>query len=189
MSDQELISSALAGKTAAFNALVFRWQKRIYTFAYRYTGSSETAQEIAQQTFIRVYKNLPTLKEPERFSSWIYQITMNLCRDHHKKKTHRTVSIDQWSEQTQTRSLPPELRVKEQEIPDQKMQLAETVGHIHAALSELPEEQRTVIIMKHYQELKFTEIAEILQESVNTVKSRMYYGLAALRKSLPASLL
>jgi RNA polymerase sigma-70 factor (ECF subfamily) len=185
MSDQELIENFIAGQTSSFNQLVSRWQKKIFHFAYRYTCSAEAAKDISQETFIRAYKNLVFLQDRDRFSSWLYRIAMNACLDHKKKHTRRLISLDELDRQAREgHTLPRELWTTEKEHPDHKVQRHELMEIIQNALAHLPEEQRIVVIMKQYQELKFTEIADILQESVNTVKTRMYSGLANLRQHL-----
>jgi RNA polymerase sigma-70 factor, ECF subfamily len=185
MNDQELVEKFLNGQTTAFNALTYRWQKKIYHFAWRLTFSTENAQEICQETFIRAYKNLHRLQDREKFSTWLYQIALNLSRDRHKGKKRWFVSIQELlTEHPEIQALPKPLWADEKEQPDQRALQRETSELIQNALAQLPQEQRVVVIMKHYQGFKFDEIAEILQEPVNTVKSRMYYGLKAMRKVL-----
>jgi RNA polymerase sigma-70 factor (ECF subfamily) len=173
----------LDGNIHAFNTLVWRWEKSVYNFTMRYIGDREAAKDVSQKTFIRVYQKLHGLREPDRFSTWLYQIAINICRDELKSRRRRdTVSLEDFrhnrngSEKEMLKnpadSLHPESQANQRDLREL----------LALALQEVPEEQRVVIVMKEYQGLKFTEIAEILQTSVNTVKSRMYYGLAALRK-------
>jgi RNA polymerase sigma-70 factor, ECF subfamily len=185
MSDQLLIENFLSGEQAAFNLLVYRWQKKIFLFACRYTMNAHSAQDITQETFIRAYKGLPRLQDRERFGPWLYQIALNLCKDRYKKKKMNFISIQDAAEISMDGHAPPrELQQDAAAGPDEELQRAELVSHIQKALSLLPEEQRLVVIMKQYQGLLFTEIADILQEPVNTVKSRMYHGLKAIRQNL-----
>jgi len=131
--------------------------------------------------FIRVYKNLRHLKSPEKFQSWIYQVAANLCKDEIKSiKRRSSISI----ENIQENNVEGNFNIVEPERcqPDNNLNNVELQELIKQALQAIPEEQRVVIIMKEYQGLKFVEIAEALGEPLNTVKSRMYYGLNALRK-------
>ncbi|MBN2357140.1 sigma-70 family RNA polymerase sigma factor [candidate division KSB1 bacterium] len=185
MTDQTLIERYLGGDTSAFNLLVWRWQKKILNFAYRYTNSLDIAKELTQNTFIRVYKNLHRLKDAEKFVPWLYRIALNVCRDHSKAQKRVFVSLHAFNGEREG-VLPMELWTAACDHPDEKMQQKELSQQIADAIQTLPEEQRVVVIMKQYQGLKFTEIAEMLQVPVNTVKSRMYYGLAALREVLTA---
>ncbi len=188
MSDQELIETFIAGHTSSFDQLVYRWQKKIFHFAYRYSGSTAAAQDICQETFVRAFKHLSNLQDRQRFAGWLYRIALNACLDHNKQAKRRPLSLEELDSQARDgHALPHELRSTEEDHPDHLVQQRELADQIRHALAQLPEEQRLVVIMKQYQELKFTEIAEILQEPVNTVKTRMYSGLAALRKSLTDS--
>lgn len=184
MTDAELIRNVLAGQIDAFNTIVWRWEKSLYNFVLRYVGDREEARDICQKTFIRAYENLSRLREPEKFSTWLYQIAVNICRDQlKKKKRQRWISLEGW--QHDRNGNEDNLVVAEPTAeagPDAAAHHRDVGEIIRRALQEIPEEQRVVIIMKVYQGLKFSEIAEILNTSDNTAKSRMYYGVRALRQ-------
>jgi len=185
MTDTQLITHILDGDQSRFNSLVWRWEKPIYNFILRYLGNKELAREVSQKVFIRVYKNLNKLRDPTRFSSWIYQIASNLCKDEIKKMSNRDfISLDLIQENNENEGfrLPDGLKEEEHHQPDTKLNQKQVSNIVQKALQQLPEEQRIVIIMKEYQGLKFKEIAEALNQPLNTVKSRMYYGLNGLRK-------
>lgn len=185
MTDIQLINRLIEGDGSLFNTLVWQWEKPIYNFAYRYLNDKELAREITQKTFIRVYKNLKKLRDPNKFSSWIYQIASNLCKDELKRLSRRDiVSIDLIHENNEENGnrIPEQLKEAEQYQPDAEMNQKQIGTIVQKALKQLPEEQRIVIIMKEYQGLKFREIAEALNQPINTIKSRMYYGLTGLRK-------
>ena len=174
MSDADLILHFKAGQRQAFNALVWRWQGRLYRFALRYSGDAEDARDLCQQSFIRAYRQLHRLRDPERFSTWLYQIAANLCRDHLRQRVQH-VSLDAY-EETSDRPHPALSQAADMD----KVELRDLLNR---ALQTLPEEQRVVVVLKEYEGLKFREIAEVLDAPVNTVKSRLYYGLKALRKT------
>lgn len=170
MDDTQLIRAYCEGDTRAFNMLVERWQHRIHRVAYRYFDSHDEAMEITQKTFIRVYKNLRTLDDRSRFPAWIYRIANNLCLDESKRAGRRRSSpIEQAAPRAAAKTADGTLEQKECE------------ALLQQALQQLPPEQRLVVIMKEYEGLKFREIAEVLDLPESTVKSRMYYGLRALR--------
>ncbi len=185
VTDEELIEQFKNGNVGAFNRLIRRWQDKMFAFAYRYVGSTEEAKDICQNAFIRAYKNLKKLKDTARFSSWMYQITLNLCKDSVKSRGRkRTVSIDhEWENEKGEQVKASELL---SENPSQVTGVENTEASlfVRKALNLIPDEQRVVIIMKEYQGMKFIEIAEILKIPINTVKSRMYYGLKNIRESL-----
>ncbi len=172
MNDVKLIENFCAGNIDAFNRLVERWQDRIHRLAYRYFASHDEAAEITQKTFIKVYRKINSLDDPSKFSSWIYRISNNLCLDETKRAGRRR------SAPLETLGPRPVLH----NAADRSIQQKELGSILEMALKQLPPEQRMVVIMKEYEELKFREIAEILQEPESTVKSRMYYGLKSLRK-------
>lgn len=193
MTDGDLINKFMTGpETAeginAFNALVWRWEKPMYNFIVRYLGRREEARDLTQQVFIKVYRNLARLKDRERFSAWIYQIAANLCRDSIKQnRRHHAYSLENLQESGALDEVAhPDLTVLPEATlhPDKVVSRNELKAILEKALQKIPEEQRVVVIMKEYQGLKFTEIAEALGVSVNTIKSRMYYGLSALKKIL-----
>lgn len=185
MTDTQLINSILDGDRSRFNALVWRWEKPLYNFILRYLGNKELARDVTQKTFIRAYRNLSKLRDASKFSSWIYQIASNLCKDEIKKRNHHQfISLDLIQENSDENGLllPEELQQSPAQQPDMKVNQKQIRNIVQKALEQLPEEQRVVIIMKEYQGLKFKEIAEALNEPLNTIKSRMYYGLNGLRK-------
>ncbi len=187
MTDSELIASILNGDRSRFNTLIWRWEKPIYNFTLRYLGNKESARDVTQKVFIRTFKNLRKLRDPAKFSSWIYQIAANLCKDEIKKRGHRDfISLDFLNENSENNGykLPGELLESERQQPDAHVNRKQLSQLLQKALHQLPEEQRIVIIMKEYQGLKFKEIAEALNQPLNTIKSRMYYGLNGLRKIL-----
>ncbi len=188
MTDADLIGKFVKGDVNAFNTLVWRWQKTIYNFVLRYVGNREEAHDLTQQVFMRVYRSLPRLNKPASFSTWIHQIAANLCRDWIKQRRRRpAVSLENLQETGSAdlhKSPALTLFPEASQHPDRIVSRNELRELIEKALQEIPEEQRVVVIMKEYQGLKFTEIAEALGAPVNTVKSRLYYGLSALRKIL-----
>lgn len=180
VTDEQLVARTLDGDVAAFNRLVTRWEGSLYSFVYRYVGHAEDARDICQEAFIRAYSNLDGFRGQAKFSSWLYQIALNLCRSRFRKdQTRRTVSLDD-DEQEYGLRLVPDAR----EGPGDAALSSERARAVRDALGELPEPQRTVIILKEYHGLKFREIAEILGTPESTVKSRLYHGLEALAQSL-----
>ncbi len=188
MTDVQLIEQFLKGNVQAFNTLIWRYETALYNFIFRVIGDRDLARDICQMTCIRIYKEVKRLRDPQKFKSWMYRIAMNLCLDEIKKrKKRRMVSINQDDFHDEGNSIPFQFEDENGQAPDDSVhqqQLAIILSH---ALQGLPDEQRMVVVMKQYQELKFTEIADVLGESVNTIKSRLYYGLRAMRKSLEAS--
>jgi len=188
MTDKKLIELFLKGDITAFNRLVWRWEKPLFNFVYRIVGNKETTKDICQMTFIRMFKQLKKLRDLEKFSSWIYRIALNLCRDEFKKKrNNHIVYLDELLSDEESINSIGQLPDKNSKTPEETYHQKQISELLKRAILLLPEEQKVVLIMKQYQGLKFTEIAEILKEPLSTIKSRLYYGLRSLRKILEES--
>jgi len=178
MDEQLLIKEVQNGNSVAFTRLVELWHTKIYRFAFRFFADTDDAQDITQKTFIKTYQNVGSLKNPEKFSSWIYRIANNLCLDELKRAGRRkSTSLEAYMEQSAGLKA-------DQANPEAELQNKELGEILQRALLTLPDEQRTVIILKEYEGLKFREISDILEEPENTVKSRLYYGLKSTRRVL-----
>lgn len=169
---QHLIIRAQRGDKQALNQLFSCWYTSVYGIAYRYFGEIDSAKEISQQTFIQVQEKLGELKDPTGFRNWLYRTVINLCHMEIRKTKTRRQHYEGYGI-VRTLGLSPG--------PDELYQQQERTEMVLIALQQIPEEQRAVIIMKEYEGLKFREIADILEVSENTVKSRLYYGLKALK--------
>jgi RNA polymerase sigma factor (sigma-70 family) len=185
MHSDTLIIKAQQGDQNAQGKLVQLWYKRIYNFGYKFFMDHDLAMEISQKTFISMCKNVGSLQDAARFKSWLYKIAVNYCREEaRKKKGSRSLSFDVvWNRDAED-SPRWESSGQRHHDPERQYQQSELSEILQDALRELNEEQREVVIMKEYEGLKFREIAEVLNISENTVKSRMYYGLDGLRKIL-----
>jgi RNA polymerase sigma-70 factor, ECF subfamily len=178
-SDEQLVQAAQSGDTAAFGQLVDRWDRKIRGAIYRVLGSDDEARDLAQEAFFKAYRGLPSFKREARFSSWLYQIALNLCRDRLRRKRGRVhVSLDELELLGPTRLVMAGPSVQE------LAEASDVSRVVAAAVGALPAEQREVIVLKEYQELTFAEIAEVLALPVSTVKTRLYRGLGQLRQSL-----
>ena len=180
-SDEYLLELALQGDGACFGELSQRWQRKIYGFIYRYVGSREEAQDLTQDTFVKAYQNLDRLSNPGRFSSWLYKIALNECR----MRFRRQYNVTKVPLEEDVHGVPESMAVA---TPEAALAAKEAESVLRAAFGKLPEEQKTVILMKEYQGLKFHEISEILEVPLSTVKSRMYLGLKTLRRFLEKKL-
>ncbi|MCG8373300.1 MAG: RNA polymerase sigma factor [Balneolales bacterium] len=175
MEDARLVQDFIGGNHQAFNKLVNNWQTRIHHFAYRYFANDDDAAEITQKTFIKAYQKIGSLDDASKFGSWLYRIANNLCLDELKRAGRKKSTSLEALKSAPKSDLAPDA--------DQKVIRNEAMVLLHRALLQLPTEQRIVVIMKEYEGLTFREIAEILDESENTIKSRLYYGLRGLKNT------
>ena len=178
-----LILKAQAGDDDSFNKLVSLWYKRIYNYCFKYAGSHDIAMDITQNTFIAVHKKIDQLRDVRSFKPWLYRIAIN-CSHEELRKQRRISGLSlnggENEEDNDGHQLSDDLRYQ----PDAKLHRQEIADIILEALQTLVEEQRLVVIMKEYEGLKFREIAEALEISENTAKSRLYYGMKHLRTKL-----
>lgn len=180
-SDEELVARATAGDQDAFGQLVARWERPIYALAYRTLRREEEARDVVQDAFLRAYRGLKGFKGEAKFSSWLYRITLNLCRDWMRKE--RRAPVAQVPEGTDPLDLADQQAAPTESVED-LVARREMSAAVQLAMAELPEEQRTAIMLKEYHGLTFQEIAEMLDCPLSTVKTRLYQGLSVLRRRL-----
>ncbi len=179
--DEELVARATAGDLESFNQLVARWERPIHALAYRTLGRDEDARDVVQEAFLRAYRGLRGFKGEAKFSSWLYRITLNLCRDW--VRCERRAALVQPPEGTDAVDLADE-RAAPTESVEELVARREMSKAVSRAMAELPEEQRHAILLKEYHGLTFQEIADMLGCPLSTVKTRLYQGLSVLRRRL-----
>jgi RNA polymerase sigma-70 factor, ECF subfamily len=178
--DEELVARAQGGDIESFNQLIVRWERPIYALAYRVIGKEEDARDVCQDAFLRAYRALPGFKGQAKFSSWLYRIALNLCRDWIRRQ--RRAPVSQLPEDIDATELASETGPVES-IED-LVARRELSAIVEEAMSELSEEQRTAIILKEYHGMTFQEIADMQGCPLSTVKTRLYQGLSLLRRRL-----
>ena len=179
--DVELIHRILDGDDTAFSSLVGKYQKQVHALAWRKIGDFHIAEEITQDTFLKAYQNLATLKKPHRFAGWLYVIATHCCHAWLRKKRIQTESL----EELDSDELEPEAYsryVAEQEAKA----IAETQRQVvKKLLATLPESERTVITLHYFGEMTCEKISEFLGVSANTIKSRLRRARNRLKKEEP----
>ncbi|MFH1530754.1 MAG: sigma-70 family RNA polymerase sigma factor [Pseudomonadota bacterium] len=184
-SDEALMARFIEGDARAFEALLGRHKKPVYRFIYRYMSQKETADEVFQDSLMKLVRAADSYQRGARFSVWMYTIVRNTIYDRLRRERHRRQmrELDRPLEGDGTATLgdtiPGDSPDGEEEARGKELQ-----ERLAAAVHELNSEQREVFIMRQYQGLAFKEIAEIMDCPVNTAKTRMRYALAALRREL-----
>jgi RNA polymerase sigma-70 factor (ECF subfamily) len=178
--DEELVARSKTGDTESFNQLVRRWERPIYALAYRTLGREEDARDVTQETFLRAFRALSGFKGDAKFSSWLYRIALNLCRDWIRKE--RRAPLVPVPEGVEVEDMAAE-RGPTESVEDLAAR-AEIGREVARAMAYLPPEQRQAIILKEYHGLTFQEIADLMRCPLSTVKTRVYQGLSTLRKQL-----
>ena len=180
LTDEELVARSMGGDPESFNQLIKRWEKPIYALAYRTIGREDDARDVVQETFLRAFRGLSGFKGQAKFSSWLYRITLNLCRDWMRRQRRAPVVVT--PDGVDLVELAGES--EEVETADAAVERKDLSRAIARAMTALPEEQRAAIVLKEYHGLTFQEIADLLGCPLSTVKTRLYQGLTVLRKEL-----
>jgi len=178
--DEELVARSRGGDAESFNQLILRWERPIYALAYRVIGREEDARDVCQEAFLRAFRGLPGFKGQAKFSSWLYRITLNLCRDWIRRQ--RRAPVGQIPEGMDPLELAAETGAVES--IEELVARRELSAVVEEAMALLPEEQRTAIILKEYHGMTFQEIADLQGCPLSTVKTRLYQGLSVLRRHL-----
>jgi RNA polymerase sigma-70 factor (ECF subfamily) len=181
--DEELVARSARGDADSFNQLITRWERPIYALAYRVIGHEEDARDVCQETFLRAFRGIAAFKGQAKFSSWLYRIALNLCRDWIRRQ--RRTPVVQSPEGVDLTELASE-RGPAESVEDlvSRQDMSRLVAR---AMRSLSEEQRTAVVLKEYQGLTFQEIADLLGCPLSTVKTRLYQGLTLLRRQLEAA--
>ena len=180
MDDKHILARARRGELDAFEELVRQYEKRVYAVALRSSGSPEDAADITQEVFLRAWRSIESFRGDSGFSTWLFRITMNLCVDHARHK----------NAQPQTQPLVVGEEDAERPIPDpaptpeEHLENSELGRELAAALDEVSEEHRRIVLLRDVSGMSYTEIAEILEISEGTVKSRLSRARIALRTVL-----
>jgi RNA polymerase sigma-70 factor (ECF subfamily) len=168
-----IIKQCLAGDAGQYAILVDRYKTMAFNIAYRLLGDADIAKDMAQESFISAYGALGYFKFNAKFSSWLYRIVVNKCRDHFKA-SKETVTVDDICDTI----------AGQDRTPEQAMACRQTGDLVQIALNGLPPDYREVLILKHIEGLDYQEIADALGVSVSALKVRAHRGRELLRKLL-----
>lgn len=174
-SESFLIQQAQAGDTAAFETLVNQHAQLVYNLALRTLNNPHEAEDIAQETFVRVWKALPSFREDARFSTWLYRITTNLCYNRLPKLKQELTALDP-AEDVQI--------VDRSQRVDRQLITAELREDLQDALNGLSESYRLLLTLRHLQGLSYAEIAEVTDMPLGTVKTGIFRARREMREAL-----
>jgi RNA polymerase sigma-70 factor (ECF subfamily) len=186
MDDLKIIESCLLGNTQVFSQLIDNYKNMVYNLAYRMSNSSQEAEDISQEAFLRAYQSLAHFNPSYKFSTWLYQITLNIIRDKFKKKELNYVSLDTPIETDDSEFYPQPANLTNN--PERIIAQKEDARAIQQAILSLPLKYREVIVLRHLQDLSYIEIANILKLPTGTVRVHLYRAREQLRKILADSI-
>jgi RNA polymerase sigma-70 factor (ECF subfamily) len=182
-SDESLMLRYRDGDVRAFEVLVARHRKAIYNFVLRFVRDGAQAEDLTQETFLRLIKGADAYQQQAKFTTWLYTIARNLCVDSARRAVHRrAASLDAPHEEGGA----PLLERISDGMPgtERQVQSRELAVRMRAAIEALPDEQREIFLLREVADLQFNEIASVVGCPENTVKSRMRYALEKLREAL-----
>ncbi|MFD2673403.1 RNA polymerase sigma factor SigW [Marinicrinis sediminis] len=181
--ETRLAKLARDGDRHAFAEIVDLYKDKIYHLSYRMLGNAQEAEDVVQETFIRVYKNIKRYDPTHKFSTWIYRIGTNLCIDRLRKRKFTAYSLDADQSDGEGMDGYSVLAAKDP-LPEDQLTLSETQQQIREAISKMPEKYRSVIILRYLEDMSLQEISEVLDMPVTTIKTRVHRGREYLRKRL-----
>jgi RNA polymerase sigma-70 factor (ECF subfamily) len=177
ITDNALVSQVLNGRVKSFRILVERYQKGAYLFASGMIGNQDEAFDLSQEAFIRAYKNLNRFNPVYQFKTWFFQILSNLCKNHLRQRGNRG-SVVTSTEITAAAAAPRKTR------PDVLFEKNELQKAVWGGINDLPEKFREIIILNHFQDMSYDQIAGVLDIPRGSVMSRLYYARLKLREIL-----
>lgn len=183
--DAALVERARANDPTAFDELVERYKQRVYGTIYHMTSNHEDTNDLAQETFIRAYKNLPRFKGDSSFYTWIYRIAVNTTinfLNSHRRRSRNQLSLDDVDARIQDD--PDFIERTSGDGPDREVAASELMEHLNAALQKLSPDHRLVVTLYDIQGLSHAEIAKITNSSEGTVRSRLFYARLQLQQFL-----
>ena len=179
--DSQLIANYLSGDEKSLESLIEKHLKSVYRFVYWYVGNAQDAQDITQDAFVKAWRNLKKFDRQKSFTTWLFAIAKNTAIDFLKKR--KAVPFSEF-ENIEGKNILVESMIDPAPLPQELFEKGAIAQMLTLAINRLSPRYRTVVFLRHTEELAFREIAESLQESINTVKSRYRRALILLRQSL-----
>ena len=173
LDDSAVVAAFLAGNRRAFDELVERYQNRLLNFVYRTTGDRERAEDLVQETFIRVYRHLHRFDQTKKFSTWVYTIASNLAKNELRNRSRNPLVLFQTLLKNRTEDQRPLEWEDNTYRPDDLFRKRALKAQVDAAVDQLPEHHRTVFVLREMEGKTYEEIAEITDTNLGTVKSRL----------------
>lgn len=180
--DAAIVKRCLDGDQRAFQELLKRYRRSVYSLTYRMVGHREEARDLAQEVFIRAFRSLHRYDASRPFSSWIFKIASNLCIDYYRKKRLSTVSIQDTFDGEEER--PRVELVDTGPTPDEIFQSRRERDRLEVLLRSLPPRYRVVVLLRHKEDMSYEEIADELDVPIGTVKARLHRAHRLLRTKL-----
>lgn len=175
--DNELIEAVLEGSTAAFESLIDRYKDRVFRLLGRYCRDPVECEDLAQEVFLKVFRKLHTFQHESAFFTWLYRIAVNAATDHISRASHRRLRLVDDDAMLDTGT-------GERDSPEAPLLTAELAAVTRQIVASLPEKFRTILVLREFEDLSYTEIANVLQIQLGTVESRLFRARQRFKEAL-----
>lgn len=184
--DADVVALAKEGRESAFRELVRRYERPVFSLVYRLVRDRDTAEDLAQETFVKVLNNIERYRPEFKFSSWLFKIANNVAIDHLRKRNVDTVSLDgsRWATSTEEMQATSVQAVDSSQSALEELESRELGGAIERAIGSLRPEYRACILLRHVEDRSYEEIAATLDLPLGTVKTYIHRARHELRKAL-----
>ncbi len=176
-----LLERCQAGDRAAWDALVDAYWQRLYAYALRATRNPELAQDLVQETFLRIVQRLGSYDDQGKFEAWLFRILVNLVRDHGRSQSRRPMQSTMHDKHGESTGDMTDEMPGNQAMPHEPVELGEDLVRLKAAMERLPDGDREIIMLRHFGDVPFKEIAHIFGCPIGTVLARAHRALGKLR--------
>ncbi|MDJ0831102.1 MAG: sigma-70 family RNA polymerase sigma factor [Desulfobacterales bacterium] len=186
-SDAQLMLDFKAGNQAAFEALMRKYYPRVLNFIYRYLGNQSTAEDLTQDVFMRAYKAAPRYQPRSQFQTWLFTIAKNVSLNELRRHKNAPISLDTTPTDEDEK---PVLNLEDKTVisPERQVLKKERAIQVQAAIQSLPDNQRTAVLLRRYEDFSYQEIAETMKLSISAVKSLLSRAKINLKNELASQL-
>lgn len=183
MNEEKIIKQLKSGDYSNYDKIVDSYKNRVFGMAYKFTNDYDEAQDLGQEVFLKIYRQIKNFREESKLSTWIYRISVNTCLDW-KKKKERIKSIN-FSSMVNEENKDQTIDIKDQSmLPDEIILKDEDQKQVHKLIYELSDKYKTVLIMYHFNEMSYQEIAKVLNIPERTVETRLYRARRMLKDKI-----
>ena len=185
LEDRDLIDRSLHGAADAFQALIERYQDRVFRLVGRYTRDAVEAEDLAQDVFVKVFRKLHTFQHDSSFFTWVYRIAVNTATDHLAQRRRRRLQLVEDQGSLEAAGRDAEVRRGDRDAGAAQPLLDEELREVtRRLLHGLPEKYRTILLLREYEDLSYTDIARVLGCSIGTVESRLFRARKRFKEAM-----